>query len=529
MWRTWIRNETLHQRLLAVALVFAVALAFAPVSGFQFIQLDDPKHIVENPNLNPPALIKLPAIWKDSYFGMYIPVTYTLWGLTAIFTNIGRYPAVYDPKLYHSLNAIVHLVNVLLLFSILLALSRSTLAAFFGSLFFAWHPVQIESVAWVSSLKDLLCTTFSLLCLSFLLRWESTKCTRWKYYFIGLLSFTLALLSKPSAVMVPVCAAGVLWLFRSTPKKTLAIRLGPWLLLAAPIAYVTKVAQPYTAGLQIAPWWQRPYIALDALGFYVSKLLLPIRLSMDYGRTPHWVLSHLSPYVFVLLVFVAAVIYYREHLGPIPRALLLALLALLPVLGFVPFLFQIFSTVADRYLYFPLALLSIGLTLFLKNQRSRSIWALGGCAIVALGALSREHLPTWQDGIRIFEHSVRITPQSVLASNNLGVEYQVRGRFKEAAESFSRAVELDPKRYDLYGNLGAALVASGNTREGIKKLLFAESNGALPSIVLYNLGRAYLRLGQYENARKYAAEALELEPDTPRVQELYRVTHKSGG
>ncbi|MEZ4752569.1 MAG: tetratricopeptide repeat protein [Bdellovibrionota bacterium] len=417
------------------------------------------------------------------------------------------------------------MLNTLLLFYILLNLSRSKFAALAGALFFAWHPVQIESVAWISSLKDLLSTTFSLLCLTALLRWVPKDRTTWKFYALGLCCFVLALLAKPSAVMLPLCAAAVLCLFRSLATKTAAIFLGPWLLLALPIAFLTKEAQPNGSMLFVTSWWQRPYIALDALGFYVSKLFIPINLSMDYGRTPHWVLHQLSPFAILSIAFAGLVFFYRKSLSPLAKSLAIAALALLPVLGFVPFLFQIFSTVADRYLYFPIALLAVGLSVSLAQTKDKRVWGGAASLLLVLAVLCRHHVPRWQDGVHIFEHSVEVNPRSVLANNNLGVEYQVRSRFKEAAVSFARALELDPERYDLYGNLGAALVASGNTREGIEKLRFAEANGATPAIVHYNLGRAYLRLGQYTEARKYAALALELEPHTPRVQDLYRATH----
>ncbi|MCB0418395.1 MAG: tetratricopeptide repeat protein [Bdellovibrionales bacterium] len=527
MWRSWLRNETYQTRALALVLACLVLLLFFPAFSFHFIQLDDPKHIAENPFLNPPALVKLPDLWRDTYFGMYIPVTYTLWGLTAIFTNIGQYPAVFSPKIYHGLNVLLHLANVLILFSLLHSLTRARFASFLGALFFAWHPLQIESIAWVSSLKDLLSTTFSLLCIAALLRWEPQTRGKWKYYFYALGAFALAILSKPSAVMLPICAAAILWWFRAQPMKRLFQFLGPWLLLAVPIALITKEAQPNGSVLHVAPFWQRPYIALDALGFYVSKLMVPWNLSMDYGRNPQWVLGQFSPYCVLFLAFFALVMYFRKRLGAFPRALSLAAIALIPVMGFVPFLFQIFSTVADRYLYFPLSLLAIGLALFLATHRERKVWLGVGGTLMLLGALTRYQLPKWQDGVHIFEHSVSVNPRSVLANNNLGVEYQVRGRFKEAAESFARALELDPERYDLYGNLGAALVASGNTQAGIDKLLFAEANGATPLIVHYNLGRAYLRLGQYKKAHQYATLALKLEPNTPRVQELYRATRQN--
>ena len=155
----WGGNRT----IILLGLLLAPLVVFWPVPQFGYVPFDDGLHVYSNPHLNPPTLKKIAALWTRPYRGLYVPLTYTAWAVQAKFAGKAGHPL--SPRLFHVGNLIFHSMNGVLLFLLLTALGLPSLPAFFGCLFFAWHPLQIEPVAWISALKDLLCGFFVLLAL----------------------------------------------------------------------------------------------------------------------------------------------------------------------------------------------------------------------------------------------------------------------------------------------------------------------------------------------------------------------------
>ncbi len=502
-------------------LFFLVLIVFYPVWDATLIQLDDPKHIWENTLVSPPNLKGLLTLWKEPYFGLYVPVTYSVWSFLSFLSHtlLGRLA----PMFFHGANLALHLANTLLVFSLIRSLlnkektpASSWLPAFLGAAFFAVHPVQVETVAWISCLKDLLCTLFSLLCLkSFLQVWQNGL-IEGKMLWLPTLYFLLALFSKPSAVILPA-ACVLLGLYthsvsdlRKLPRAIL-FWLGLCTATAFAVVWVTKNLQPTSAQHFVTAWWTRPLIALDAIGFYFAKVLWPWTLSLDYGRTPFEV-TQLAwrDGLWLIPLFVLPLCWsYRKELWAVGVGLFV--LGVLPILGLVPFLFQMFSTVADHYLSFSLIGASLSLAAILARASVPALRLSGvGLTLLAVASLTQAQL--WKDGIAIFQQAVKVNPRSLLAHNNLGVEFQSRGNFGNAAFHFRKAIALSPERADLFSNLGAALVSMGEVREGLIYLHKAESFEKKSPVALYNLARAYLRLGDFKKAKQFSDDAAARDP-----------------
>ena len=320
-------------------LVAAVLAVFGQVGGHEFLMYDDEPHLVDNPRLNPVTWHNVGRFWvESSYWGLYIPLSYTFFAAEA---SLAGQPL--DPTVFHLGGLLLHVACVLLVFMILRRLVRHDGAACAAALLFGLHPVQVESVAWVSETRGLLCALFSLLALWQFDLWSAipespnpqpanpqspipnpqTPIPNPKSpaprYALATAAFVLALLSKPAAVAVPLIAAVLaVGVWRSPARRTLQ-GLGPWLLLAAGWAVLTKLQQPSGRMAFVPPVWARPLIAGDALAFYLYELVGPlwyvlglIRHALlapwhgleplvswarphlygpDYGRAPAWVIG----------------------------------------------------------------------------------------------------------------------------------------------------------------------------------------------------------------------------------------------
>jgi len=344
---------------------------FGPVVRHDFVVWDDDLHVYANPYLNPVTWAHIATFWHGPYEHLYIPLTYTVWAAVAWMTQIG-YPDVMPAEPFHRLNLLLHIGSVLVVYRLGLLLLKqqavphyqTVLAATLGALVFGLHPLQVEAVAWVSGLRDLLCGWWAVLALWQYLAFVQSKPggKRVVHYCLATGAFACALLSKPTAVVVPVMAAllAIGGLGQCWPQTLRA--LGGWLLVALGWSIWTKNQQPDVALTFVAALWSRPLIALDAIAFYLSKLVWPVNLVPDYGRTPQLVLERGRGLIaaIVPLGIGALLWHWRLQCQGVWLAGGVFLAGLAPMLGLVPFMFQAYSTVADRYVYLAMVGVALG-------------------------------------------------------------------------------------------------------------------------------------------------------------------------
>lgn len=457
--------------------VAAPAIAFSGVVNHHFLRWDDPAHVVDNPYLQTTTAGNLVRFWQSPYENLYIPAAYTLWFAEAGISRLLE-PAAgpLDPRLFHLGSLLLHVTVSALVFLVLMRLELTAPCAAAGALLFALHPVQVESVAWISEAKGLLCGAFSLLAIWQYVSFAAPRAAEggapvsraaqgWHYTF-ALLAFLLALLSKPSAIAVPL-AVGLLdrwWLKR--PWMAVAAALAPWCLLAGVFALLTKGQQTDAAVTVVAPLWSRPLIALDALAFYLGKLIMPVRLAFDYGRNPAYVLA--QGWVYAIALLPAALAGVLAAL-PGRRQWLCCygvfVAAVLPVLGLVPFLFQGYSTVADRYLYLSMLGPALALAWTLEKRLAPPLFRRGGriagglvAALLAiLAVLSHRQAAVWHDDYALNAHNLTVNPRSWVAHSNWGYALLQDGKPDAAAAHLVQSLEMHPDNWQGETNLGAAL------------------------------------------------------------------------
>ncbi len=496
---------------------------FGRVVGFSFINYDDFLHVVENPLITGFSLESLARVWSGPVEGLYMPLTYSLWGGMAVLSRLlpvaGGFP---DPFWFHTVNLFVHLVTVSVVFLLLRQILQDDIGAFVGAMLFAIHPMQVESVAWVSGLKGLLGGLFSLTSLWLYLRFVSVPDgagrRRCLYYFLAIGSFSLGLLSSPTAVMVPLMAAITARLVNGHPWPRLFKELLPWLFMAVPLMLVTKHAQPDTTHIFWPTYSQRFLVAGDALNFYMGKLLWPALLGPDYGRRPVLVLVEGRVHLRALMPLVLVVLLaWKCRQTRIWLAAGLLVLPLLPVLGFVPFDFQKISTVADRYFYLSMTGPALLLGWIFTRYRSRWLVGLVILALVLLAARSVLLLGNWRDSYALSRHALEVNPESGTAYINLGVAYLDDGLISEAIANSRRAIEVAPYKVEAYVNLGNIYYEDGKYEEAAGYFLQALGLSPEDPHVAYQLGEIFRRQGNLATAMLYFRKAAAVRPDSPKT------------
>ncbi|MFI5370400.1 MAG: tetratricopeptide repeat protein [Candidatus Eisenbacteria bacterium] len=497
---------------MGAAFAAATLVVFAPVLAAGFVPWDDGDNVFENAVLRRPLPDALRVLWSHPVFASYVPVTRTVWALL--------WGAGHEPVGFHAVNLVLHVVNVLLAWGLLRRLGSPVVAAAMGAALFAIHPFQVEPVAWVTGLKDVLGATFSLVALDGFTR-DAIAAARpagrgsAPVLVVATLAYVAALLSKASSVAVPVMALAVGAGLRAPWRRTLVVCVS-WLALAVPIVLVTRVGEqaegrPFT----IFPIMLRPWIALDALGFYLTRLLAPFDLSLDHGRTPAWVMAHHGSWPVALLPIVVAVTI--AFAGRRRRALAvgaaLFALALAPVLGLVPFLHQNISTVADRYVYLAMIGPAMAVAIAWDSWRAPVARALIVLALAGFTALSVVQLRCWRDGDHLFDRVLSVNPRSWLAHNNRGVAFGKAGHVVAAAAEFRTALVLAPHLPEAHSNLGNALYLLDRPDSAIVEWRTAIE--LLPTLESphRNLGQVLAVRGDTAGAARELRAALRISPD----------------
>ena len=426
-------------------LILAVLITYGRIVGHDFVSWDDGGHITENPHLDPISFQSLVRFWSEPYFAHYVPVSYTLFTAEAW---LARCPPdefgspVFNPAVFHAGSVLLHMACTLLAYCLLMAILHRPTPACLGAAFFALHPLQVESVAWVSEQRGLLSGVFTFLSLLAWLRFGRGIKPRtaagevaefqapaiaaatggWGWYALAFAACALAVLAKPSGVSTPLFAAVLdLFLLRRRLLVSL-VALLPWLAMAAGMFAITKQQQPDAMLEFQSALWARPLIAGDALQFYLARIVWPWELMMQYPRSPQIVLADAWVYVaWIVPAFVLGLCYGFRRQGPWMLCAGWFLAALAPVLGLAPFAYQHYSTVADRYAYLALFAPALAIAWIVRHGQ-RGALSVAAAAIVLLALLSFQQAGTWQNNESLYSHTLRLNPRSDSAHAGWGAE-----------------------------------------------------------------------------------------------------------
>ena len=431
-----------------VALVTLVAMH--EIVGHPFVDWDDQFNFYQNARFNPVSLESIGYFWSHAFAHLYIPVTYTVWGVLAFIagdTSGGH--AQLDPHVFHAASVVCHIGAAIGALLVLRRLGMRTWSAAFGALLFAVHPLQVESVAWASGLKDVLSGGLCFWAMWFLgggrLGCGEGK-RGWAGYLVATVSFVLAMLCKPQAVCLPVVLIAVELIRRPGAWKQWGWQLLLWLVLVVPIILVGKQNQPAVERGAATPMQDRPLVALDDLVFYGGKVIAPMDLAVDYNRNTEWLLRHgphIAAWVVPPVVLVLAWML-RRRARWLALGLAIFVGALIPILGLVPFNYQMYSNVADHYVHFAMlgpaligaALLQAGLE---HPQSKLFAGILAGIIVAVLVIASYREADYWRDKFALYDRNLQLYPESYAATDQMGTYYASKKDYDKALELYNRA------------------------------------------------------------------------------------------
>jgi tetratricopeptide (TPR) repeat protein len=539
------RTLPVWQGALIVLLVF---LAYLPALRGGFIW-DDDAYVTQNPTLH--DLGGLQRLWfKVGAVPQYYPVVHTtfwleyhLWGL--------------NPTGYHLINVLLHAAAAILLWRVLLRLQIP--GAWLAAALFALHPVEVESVAWITERKNVLSAIFYFAAALAYLRFAPWKepggpsRLRWSWYLGALVLFLAALLSKTVTCSLPAALLLVCWWEKGRIQRGDVMPLLPFFVLGAGLGLMTAWIEKYHVGAQGADWsltlGERCLIAGRALWFYAGKLAWPVQLTFIY---PRWNIETEAGWQWLFPIaaigVVAGLWLARHRIGKGPLVAVLFFTGTLgPALGFVNVYPMRYSFVADHFQY----LAGVGLIVLAAAGLNRVPRVIPAALVVLLGALTWQqagiyrNLETlWRDTLaknpdcwmahnnlgpllrsqgrieEAMEHyhqALRINPNNAETLNNLGVTLATKGRFDEAIENYRQALEINPNFSDALNNLGAALTAKGRLDEAIENYRKAIQINPNYCDALDNLGTALTIQGRFDGAIENYRKAIQINSNRPQT------------
>jgi len=516
---------TKRQWFFCLILVVVTLLTYQPAWNGGFIW-DDDEYVVNNELLTAPDGLR--RIWfsLDSP-SQYFPLVYTsfriehaLWGL--------------NPVGYHWVNLLLHIVNALLVWRVLMALKVP--GAWLAGAIFALHPVQVESVAWITERKNVLMGFFFLLTLLAWIAFVDERTKRpWRFYVLALILYVLSLSAKTTACTLPAALLLILWLQKKPINAERILQIVPFFLLGLGMGLVAVWWERYHQGTSLAlvPLGpiERILVASHAVWFYLGKLIWPSSLTFIY---PRWTIVATRPLEYAWLLAGAglcAVIYFgRRRLGRgVEVAAVFFVTTLSPVLGFIMLFTFCYTFVADHYQYLasigPIALASAGVASLAATFKGSRKLILGTalCVIGALAVLTWRQSAMYGDIETLWRTTLLRNPgcwmaynnlgNTLMAYNNLGNTLSEANRIPEAMDLFKQALRINPDNDAAYYNLGTALALTGRMSEAIAQ--YEQALRIRPNFAKAhnNLGNALLLTGRTSEAIDQYEQALLIRPN----------------
>jgi hypothetical protein len=533
---------------LCLMLAMSVFWLYRPAIGFGSTGYDDPVYFAQNPHVQA-GLSWDGMLWafKTGLTSNWHPLTW----LSLMFDT--TMAGTLDPAVTHFTNIVLHATNSVLLFLLLHHLTGARWRSLFAAGCFALHPLNVESVVWISERKNVLSTSFWLLTIFAYARYvqgmagEANQATRTKpawprftfhasrFYWLALVFFALGLMSKPMLVTLPF----VLLLlddwpwgrWRMTSAREWKARLpglawekAPFFLLSALSCVVTILVQQHGKEIQSLdrlPLGGRMENTLVCYLRYLGKTCWPTQLAVHYPHPGHWPFWLAVSAAAFIVAFSLAVI----RLGKQNRCLITGwfwfLGTLVPVIGLVQVGAQ---SMADRYAYVPLIgifiMISWGGFQILAGLKfpGMAMFAAAGLLLLAGAGLARHQLNYWQNDGTLFRHALAVTKSNAVAHLNLGVYLGNNGELDEAIRNFRETLDIETNGLNAmtaHYNLGYLMNCAGQPAEAEKE--YREAIRIDPDYypAHYNLGISLNQLGRREEAIEQFLIALRLKPDMP--------------
>lgn len=553
--------------LYALILGLLTFLLFSPVRHHDFLNYDDTLYVTESP------LILDGLSGEGVKRALLEPHAYMWHPLTTVSHELDVTLFGMDAGAHHLVNVLIHAISASLLFLLLRAMTGSLWRALFVAALFGWHPLRVESVAWISERKDTLCTLFWILTLFAYVRY--VRNTTKQNHLLLFVTYLLGIMTKPLIVTLPCLLLLMdVWPLKRLPSEALAsfdsikANLGkirqlvieklPLFCLAFALAFLTWKSQSSGGSIHSMGHYslvERLSNAMVSYVRYLGKLAWPQDLIVFYPHPGQWPIP-LVMGALLVLISVSIWVYRRRLQQPWELVGWLWFLGLLvPAIGLVQAGGQ---AMADRYTYFSCVGILIAVVWSTGEWLKKEGWGTAGLVatatlpLIACAWLTHTQLTYWRNSETLFRHALAASPGNVvgyenlgsallargklddaiavmieglkvhpgrpLLHNNLGLAYASRGEKPAAAEQYRLALTSEPNYAAARSNLGNLLRESGDAAGAVRELETALKSAPHDAEIMNNLALALEEVGRKEDAYQHYHEAIQT---NPRYAEAY--------
>ena len=523
--------------VICVTMVMAIFAVYWQVRGYGFVSFDDGLYVYENAHVRS-GISMQNVIWAFGFTGIayYHPLTWLshmldsqLFGL-----NAGR---------HHLVNVILHTCNSLLLFVIFRRMTGQAWKSAFIAFLFALHPLNVESVAWVSERKNVLSTFFWMMTLLSYSFYVKRNCV--SRYLLTLILFMLGLLAKPAIVTLPfvmllldywplnrfrIEAIAIqkqrlswsdikIW-FKESNVVRLIIEKIPFFLMIGGSIYVSYLSTRHH-GI-VVPAHEVPFDLRLANGLvsymgYLGKIFWPQKLAVFYPYPSVIPLWWATVALIWIICVTLIVLRWAYHLPYLVVGWFWYLGILVPYNGLIQA--GLWPALADRWAYIPsvgiFIMIAWGIPRLTADWRFRKLGLPLGSLILLLILMpvTWTQIGYWKNNITLYRHTVNVTPGNGIIHNNLGAAYFDAGNVKRAVYHFVETLKIRPGDSAAHRNLNKALAAGKNEHNAIERMLELLKIYPGTPALHYNLGNLYRGSGQTDNAMAQYRMALQFKPD----------------
>jgi hypothetical protein len=532
---TAVRTDKKFFLFACLALALGTLALYWPVTHFPFINFDDDEYVADNP-VTQAGLTWHGLVWAFNgiHVGNWHPASWLshmidcqLFGV-----NAGG---------HHLVNVLFHITNTLLLFAFLRSTTGFEWRSAFVAALFAWHPLHVESVAWVSERKDVLSTFFWLLTIIAYARYTKGS-DEWRvmsdkpaaplvtrhsslFYALALVFCALAMLSKPMAVTLPFTLLLVdVWPLNriQNPEsriqnfKNLLVEKTPFFLLSLALCAVTFFAQRSVGAVSSVGWSSRLGNVPVAYVRYLEKTFWPADLAIIYPYVYHWPVAAIAGATLLLgFISILALVLLRRNPW-LASGWFWFLGTLVPVIGFVQVGAQ---SMADRYFYIPsiglFSALVWGAAEFCANRPNGKIILslIGGSALAGCVLTASLQISYWRSSVDLFLHALAVTQNNYVADNALGKTFEQAGDNARARALYEEAVRIEPRYAVSQFNLGLCLIGFGLKDAAFAHLAAAAQLDPGNPDAQFNLGVFFLQNKRWADAAHCFEATLKLRPE----------------
>jgi len=470
-----------------------------------FISWDDAEVLLHNKDVQQ---FNIRAFFTNYYVGNYAPLTMLGFAIDWLLFH-GQAAA------HHGVSLLLHVVNAALVYRLSKLFLKDDAKAMLCAVVFCFHPLQVETVAWVAAKNNILYTQFFLWALIFYSQYRINGVR--KHYYYTLLFFVASVLCKPSAITFPLsmllvdCLLGdrVSW-------KPLLIRQLPFVIIAVVFGLVTiytRTEDKFITGSHAYAIHERIGYAGYALLQYISKFLMPVKLSVIYPYPQHKIAAMCLGY-FTLAALATLAFYFFKRNKTAFFGLLFFIANLLLVLQLLPF-GEVLT--ADRYMYVPILGLSWALLSFLHWPQKRLQYLSMALALL-LGTLTFARTAAWKNSIGLYTDIIEKYPHSSVALNSLGAEHMLNHNYDVSLKYLNAAIAENATYYKGYYNRGLLYAQTNRMQEAIADFTKAIELKQYPKAYVAR-ANAYYTLHDYPQA--IADAEMVLKNDPRNIKALY--------